>query len=671
MALAVAFATTAAAQDPPPDGGADAPGEGGEPEPAVASDDADSSGERDAPASSAVADESPATRSGVEGAETALGEDLETAGVAPPPDEDEPTSETVPEEALPEAYVDDPPPGEAYDDLPDLLVFGPTTFSLTNTTRVDYWGDDFDDDVFDDEFFAITERVELAMQGTELRLQARLDLFLPIYLDDTCDTTPGIGQGNDDAAVGDEMECARQRDSRFDIRPERITLHWQRGPWSLDLGDSRMALGRGIPLSLRLDDILGIDLALRGAQVGYDSGTDFYFKAAGGLANPQNLDPITRTIVSDPGDILAATEVGYRFGDRQELDVGVQGTFTDFGVRPSPGLLRKTGRLGIAGVHASTSALLDGRLTLYGEYNHLWRNDQFVNTDDEITEEDRRQGRAVYAQAQWQVENNFSLLFEWKDYREFQNAVRVDETLDGNPVPQYQYSVLPALERDEERLRATYNARGGRVQADYGFFPGDWSVAGNALVYGHAEDVDVDPWDGILVTHGYFEIQKANNEIDPDVVGWALDLIGGYRRETYLQGVPALSAQRGDLDWEVIHGIVDGTLVAGDHSIALRVQHRIEKRREAVEFDEYVRGEAVMTYSYRGIIRFSPALRWNTELPDAPPIYPGFDVRWDFAPGSFLRVFGGRTPGGLVCSNGVCREVPPFEGGSLELIVRL
>jgi len=602
------------------------------------------------------------------------------AGLEELPPAESPTDEdpVLPEEADPGSPAVLPsPPAQAnqYDELPDLPVFGPTSFSFTTTTIGWFWNDAFDDVSFDDQLFGFAERFEMSMQGTELRFQARLDAFLPIYIDDTCDQVPGLGPGQ--AANADDVErrnCLQDRESRFDIRPERITLHWQRGPWTVDLGDSRAVLGRGLALSLRLDDILGVDLAVRGAQLAYDGG-ELYAKLLGGLANPQNLDPVTLQIVPDPGDILAGGEVGYRFGDRQQVELGVQGTITEFGERGSPSaLLRETGRVGIAGVHLSLPALLDYRANFYAEYNQLWRNDEFVNRDGEVTQRDLRRGRALYGQFQWQALNNLSVLVEWKDYRDFQNQVRVDELRRGEPVPQYQYSVLPALERDEERIRGTHNARGGRLQLDYGFFPGDWSLSGNFLGYGHAEDPEVDPWDDTLVLHGYVEVQKANNEIDPDRVGWALDLVAGYRRETLITGgtdSAGIPRSPGDLDWEVIHGIADGSIVFGDHSLQLRLQHRIESRLETVEYAEYIRGEAVLTYSWRGIIRFAPALRWNTEFADAPSAYPGFDVRWDFAPGSFLQAFGGRTPGGLVCSNGVCREVPPFEGARVDLVLRL
>ena len=52
-------------------------------------------------------------------------------------------------------------------------------------------------------------------------------------------------------------------------------------------------------------------------------------------------------------------------------------------------------------------------------------------------------------------------------------------------------------------------------------------------------------------------------------------------------------------------------------------------------------------------------------------MYPSIEFRYNFDPSNSIRLFVGQTPGGLICSGGVCRQVPPFEGGLLELVLRL
>jgi hypothetical protein len=51
--------------------------------------------------------------------------------------------------------------------------------------------------------------------------------------------------------------------------------------------------------------------------------------------------------------------------------------------------------------------------------------------------------------------------------------------------------------------------------------------------------------------------------------------------------------------------------------------------------------------------------------------YPSLEARWTFEPGTYLGVFVGQTPGGQLCSGGVCRDVPTFEGIRLSFVGRL
>ncbi len=61
----------------------------------------------------------------------------------------------------------------------------------------------------------------------------------------------------------------------------------------------------------------------------------------------------------------------------------------------------------------------------------------------------------------------------------------------------------------------------------------------------------------------------------------------------------------------------------------------------------------------------------NAGVPLLPVLYPSLEVRWNFTINNFVRVFGGMTPGGRVCSGGVCRDVPLFQGAIAELVLRL
>ncbi len=529
--------------------------------------------------------------------------------------------------------------GGADDEGPPVLpILGATTFSMTSTSDAQYRFDNFNRNPYDDDFLALGEKLELNLQGEELRLNARLDGFLPL-LQSTC-------------PAGMESLCTLEGDAR----PERLTAHYQHGDLTVDAGDSYAVLGRGIALSLRKVDLLGVDDALRGGQVQYD-GYHFYFRVLGGLVNPQNLDPATLTIIHEPTDLVAGGEVGTRLGANQDIELGAHAVRVWFDKDPNTG---QKATVTVVGWHFSVPALFDGRLALYGEADALRRD-----MSGGLTSASTRYGRAIYGSVQLE-QGNTTVLAEWKDYRDFLVAAN-----DVEPNAWRVYSAAPALEREEERYRDTYNARGGRVQVDYGFLPGPWSLSVVGILYGHNEDPAADPWDGILTEHGYLEVQRNNVALGAHQVGWSLDASAGYRQETYLSDPFSPQVHNGDLDWRVVHATVDVGVSFGRHAFDLRIDQRFEKRFK-FDYVTYVRGGVTLTWSYAGKLTLSPALLWDSELTNRSPLYPGLEARYKFGDqGNLVRLFGGLTPGGLICSGGVCRDVPAFEGVQAEVVLRL
>jgi hypothetical protein len=531
----------------------------------------------------------------------------------------------------------------------DLPVLGETTFSLTNTSILQYRGDNFNANRFDDDFLALTERLELAAQGEEVRVSLRLDGFAPL-LESTCPEGP------------EEVLCFLD----WDVRPERFTIQWQHDDLTLEVGDSYAVLGRGLALSLRKVDILGVDTAVRGAHVQYDTGR-YFLRALSGLSNPQNLDPITLEIVDDPTDVMVGAEAGVRLGEYEDVELGLHTMRIWF---ERDGARERDVTADLLGWHFAVPSMLDGHLALYGEVNALRRN-----VESDLLGNSRQWGRAVYGSVQLQLEL-ITILVEWKDYRDY--IVAADN---GEVNASRIYSAAPALDRDTERYRAIHNARGGRLQVNYAVPETSWSISGNAVVYGHNEERHEDPWDGILVTHGYLEFERQNASVEQDEIGWSLTAVAGYRRETYLFNPFDEDLGEGDPDWTVVHGEVDTTVAHGNHSFELRLEQRFERARGALDYRDYERGGITLTWSLGGTLSISPTVRWDTERPEVPntfiglfdaqTYYPSLEGRWDFADGSFVRLFAGQTPGGRLCSGGVCRDVPLFEGALTELVLRL
>lgn len=516
-----------------------------------------------------------------------------------------------------------------------LPVFGESALSITSTSIVEYRGDNFDMSPYDDEFLALTQRLETSLSGEELSLSVRLDGFVPFF--------------EEECPVEDESLCFLETD----VRPERVTLRWQRGDFTAEAGDSYVVLGRGIALSFRKVDILGIDTTIRGGHAVLDT-RRFVARIVGGVSNPQNLDPRTLRIFDEPLDVVVAAELGTRIGADDQLELGAHVLRIWF---EEDRATEQQATLDIVGWRAAATGLLDGHLSLYAEVDALRRR-----VESGFSADRRELGRAVYGSAQLSVDR-LSILLEWKDYRDF-----VVARSDGEGFAHRTYGAPPTIERDGQEIRAQGNARGGGIGLEQGLGDSPWSVSAHALLYGLGEERE-DPWDGILVAHGYAGVRRRSEGASG--IDWTLDVVGGYRRETYLHDPPGDAVGLGDVDWETVHGEIDGGIASNDHSVELRLEHRIERRR-TFDYVDYVRGGATLTYAFRGVLSVSPIVRWDTQREEGvPEIYPAGEARLTFGSGSFVRVFGGRTPGGRLCAGGICRDVPPFEGVLGELVLRL
>ena len=570
-------------------------------------------------------------------------------------------------------------PASADDLSLDLPVFGHSTFSMTSTTTLRYRGQNYNTlpaNPFDDDFASIQQRFDLALQGDELRLEVRLDTFIPFAFDETV-----VFNGRSltrPAWFGSAAGCPEVSSSlcylAWDVRPERMVLRWDHESWSVELGDAQLVIGRGAALSFRKVDLLAVDTALRGAHVRYDDG-HFRARIHAGVANPQNQDSITLGVFQDPLDIFAAGSIGATFGPDDAFVVSGHAVRAWFeNADPSMGSMPTGRAVDVLGWTMEAPALADGHLALYAEANGMRRSE----TPDLGGNEVYRYGRSVYASAQLQLDN-LTVLVEWKDYRNFLVAPSPTEG-----ALHRVYSAAPTLEFDgPQRLRALGNQRGGSIRIDYGFAPGPWQVSANGSVYGLSEDPLRDPWDDILVAHGWLTLQR-RLEYNQGL-NWSLSASAGFREESVIQPTAGTIFRAGDTDRQMAHGMVDLTLGEGEHSFDIVVDHRFELHRlDGTSLTEYQVGGASVTYSNGVRFAATLALRWSNFIPQEAVLrdaqdynflggdmYPSIELRWNFDPGTFIRGFFGSTPGGVVCSGGVCRPVPSYEGALLQLVVRI
>lgn len=532
-----------------------------------------------------------------------------------------------------------------------MPLLGESAFGLTSTSIARWRGDNYNRNLDDDDFFSFYERFEVYLQSEEVRIESRTDGFLPLG----------------------EAECPPERSENCyiegDLRPERFSLRWERGEYRLEAGDARLIMGRGIALAFRKEDLLGLDNSLQGGHFAF-TGDRVRFDAHGGVANPQNLDPIDLRILDTPRDWVIATSAAATVGADYGLTFGGQYVRVWFEDDDNSSNVDRS--VDVFGWFAEMPALLDGQLSLYVEADAMLRRQTFSFTGDEA----RTSGRAVYGSAQVQTER-VTLLAEWKDYDDFLVAPSV---LEGNVWRVYNSS--PTVEIDgPQRIRGQANHRGGSLRFDYAFMPGPWSFRVQQVAYGLAEEAGENPWDGVFVTHSAVGLTR-RQEWGDDYT-WDFDILVGYRRETYLHDPISPDIDRGDLDQRMIHGALSASLASGDHAFELSADHRGETERRLMLAD-FQQGGVSLTYSWGVKLAATATLRWSDENTFVTrerqdgiygfvggEYYPSVELKWIFSPGTFASVFAGATPGGRLCSGGVCRDVPPFEGISLQFVGRL
>jgi hypothetical protein len=411
-------------------------------------------------------------------------------------------------------------------------------------------------------------------------------------------------------------------------------------------GDAYVSFGRGLALSLRKVDELGIDTTLRGANLSVHAG-DLAATLALGYANINNVDEATGTSVDDPYDLIAGLQARLRLADR--VNLGAYGAAVAF--RDALGLLpgeRYADRSLQLGATLDAPRLTD-HVGLYVE-----AMSQLLDTepapDDPVA-------FALYGAATAYL-GQATLLFEGKAYGAL-TALRPN--LDAPAFDGVAYSSPPTVERVLQVLENPQrDIAGGRLRAD-------WSVSPALLAY---------------VNYGLFRDWQGYS--DPDT----LDIRPGTIHDPYA-GLEARWDQArswaiASAGWRLV-AIAGGRIVRGDAHAELDVSHALDDRwsltlhalhqerekHESPILDHAFReGTLDAGFRLRPWIAVSGGLDYTTEPTQPRRGYPHANIAWDITPSSSLRLFVGSARGGLKCVSGVCRIYPPFEGVKLTATLR-
>ncbi len=417
------------------------------------------------------------------------------------------------------------------------------------------------------------------------------------------------------------------------------------------LGDFYVSFGRGMVLSIRKIDELGIDTTLRGGKFVYHDG-----RVAGtavlGVTNMQNVDEATGRTVPDyppentflrpvpaPRDFIGGARIEYRFLDR--VNVG----------------LHEVG--GIQAIDAAPMSQRHDSYFLYGGSVDApkllrWLGVYFEGAGQLQTLSDaRHSGYALYGALNGYF-GNLTLQLELKDYVNYQPW---KASVPGGYVEfaAVQYLSPPTAERVLTELQAPiFDVRGPRLRAD-------WRINDRLLVYAsfaYFEDRSVptsplqfyDPYGGAELRWN-----GGQSHFFPS---------GGYRLE-WDESLHAEHQHIGHIEW-------DGTQVL-PHGLSLETQGFVLIRNEPLLMvPPWTEGNAYFALKWTPYLVATLGYEWTTlQSTAATHHYFNGALQWNVTTASSIRVFVGGTRGGLKCISGVCRVFPPFTGARLELVLRL
>jgi hypothetical protein len=428
---------------------------------------------------------------------------------------------------------------------------------------------------------------------------------------------------------------------------EKLSLAWTGRAFEVTAGDAYVSFGRGLGLSLRKLDELGIDTTLRGAKLLVHQG-DFAGTLAAGYANINNVDEATGTSADDPYDLVAGLQGQVMLAERWHLGgYAAAVAFRDaLGLVPVDPYTDRSYQLGVT-VDAPRAT------ERFGFY--LEGMSQIVRTEPAA---DEPLGFGLYGTATAYL-GRATLLFEGKAYGAL---TPLSPGFDAPAFDAVSYNSPPTVERVLQVIEnPPRDIAGGRLRLDWSFSPAllafasygafrDWQGYADPDAVGEIEPGTIhDPYAGVEVRWNQAR-------------SWAI-ASGGWR--VVMLDAGAVVRGDGHLELDVAHALDDRW------SLTLHALHQERAKRESQLLDEEFReGTISAGFRLRPWISVAGGYDYTTEPTQPQRDYFHANLGWDITPSSSLRLFAGSARGGLKCVSGVCRVLPPFEGVKLTATLR-
>lgn len=425
--------------------------------------------------------------------------------------------------------------------------------------------------------------------------------------------------------------------------PEKLWAGYNGRVVEVTVGDAYAHFGRGLTLSLRKTDELGLDTTQRGLRVRVNT-ERFTATALGGLTNINNVDEASGRYAPDPNDGVIGATADVRL--LESLRLGANAAMVLF-AQPLSTFTLEGGeyqeRWLIGGPRIEAPQLTDW-LGLYLE--GVGQRRMHIDGVNET-------GFGLYGSATAYL-GPTTVLLEAKAYGDLAVVQPRFQHLEFNTV---QYTALPTLERVQQPLEhAQRNITGARLRVD-------WTVTPDVAVY---------------VNHGTF--RDFEGYLHPTARGVLPGTIhdpyvgadarfGAHRvhaqagvRVVMVRGTALRTDAHADLD--VVSGLGGGWSIEG------RAIHLERSKVEPFAPSAWREGTLQVGVRHRPKYAVSVILDYTTEKGQPAVWYPGASAEWDFTDASTLRLFAGTSRGGLRCVSGVCRNFPPFSGVKGVLTLR-
>jgi thiol-disulfide isomerase/thioredoxin len=453
-----------------------------------------------------------------------------------------------------------------------------------------------------------------------------------------------------DTMVFQDAPSARFQD---DARLERLRVRYRLGDWNLIAGDFFEQLGRGIMLSVRKVDELGVDLEIRGGRLEYDG------KALGamlfvGRMNPANLDIVSEQFVEDTDDVLAGGRLSVRAIPGMEL--GVLGLH----LRPTEQFLADPDALGITQKDQATAGGIFAEVPDIAGLFSLYVEGDFQRR---IVAAEHSDGKAVYGTLGLHLPQ-LNVLAEGM-YLDSYQVTGSRNTALGQA---FSYNQVPTLERLDQIVDNVTDYTGGRLYLEPFFLNGDLVLHLNGML--RLNDPGEDG--SIQQIHGFAGVKYLYQAGRSRV-----ELSGGHRDEARVEGGAQFRT--------VTHLELDWLQALGSSAWALHLQSRNDLRSqenpESDTLNDFVWSTtlASIDWASRGSLAFEFGI--DTQDPDAQQyFFAGIldlhldglmrALEWADLEPMALRATVGSQRGGIKCIAGICRDFPEFSGVRLSLASR-